>query len=55
MALQLLAKIHSIQDAGTAVKKKFPQLLQGLGTLEGEYEIRLKPDATPVMSTSVLI
>ena len=47
MALQLLAKVESLQDEAAAIKRKFPQLFQGLGTMKGEYEIRLKPNATP--------
>ena len=47
MALQLLAKVESLHDEAAAIKSKFRQLFQGLGTMKGEYEIRLKPNATP--------
>ena len=47
MALQLLAKVKSLQDETAAIKRKLPQLFQGLGTMKGEYDIRLKPNATP--------
>lgn len=46
-ALQLLAQVEMIQDAASSIRKKFPQLFQGLGTIAGEYEIRLKSDALP--------
>ena len=47
MALQLLAKVESLHDEAAAIRSKFRQLFQGLGTMKGEYEIRLKPNATP--------
>ena len=44
-ALQLLTKVESIQPGN--VQKSFPELFQGLGTLKGDYQIQLKPDAKP--------
>ena len=44
-ALQLLTKVESIQPGN--VQKSFPELFQGLGTLKGDYQIQLKPDAIP--------
>ena len=44
-ALQLLTKVESIQPG--YVQKSFPKLFQGLGTLKGDYQIQLKPDAKP--------
>ena len=44
-ALQLLTKVESIQPGN--VQKCFPELFQGLGTLKGDYQIQLKPDAKP--------
>ena len=41
-ALQLLTKVESIQPGN--VQKR---LFQGLGTLKGDYQIQLKPDAKP--------
>ena len=44
-ALQLLMKVYSIQPGN--VHHSFPELFQGLGTLKGDYQIQLKPDAKP--------
>ena len=44
-ALQLLIKVDSIQPGN--VQQSFPKLFQGLGTLKGDYQIQLKPDAKP--------
>ena len=32
-------------DPTTAIKQEFPSLFAGLGTLQGNYEIQVKPDA----------
>ena len=47
--LNLLARINEIQSQSyeERIKAKYPQLFHGLGELEGEYEIKLKPDAQP--------
>ena len=47
MALHILVKIESVHDNGVVIKKKVPQLFHRLGTIEGEYEIHLKPDTIP--------
>ena len=44
-ALQLLTKVDSIQPGN--VQQSFPKLFQGLGTLKGDYQIQLRPDAKP--------
>ena len=48
--LNLLAKVAEVRpgpdDLGD-VTAQFPALFSGLGTLKGEFHIRLKPDATP--------
>ena len=44
-ALQLLMKVNSIQPGN--VHHSFPELFQDLGTLKGDYQIQLKPDAKP--------
>ena len=31
-----------------SIHKQFPKVFQGLGNLGEEYEIKLKPDATPI-------
>ena len=48
-ALQLLMKVDSIQPGN--VHHSFPELFQDLGTLKGDYQIQLKPDAKPMLST----
>ena len=49
-ALNLLQRTNAVSDT-TSFKDKvlrtFPKLFKGLGTLPGEYEITLKPDAKP--------
>ena len=47
--LNLLARINEIQSKSyeERIKAKYPQLFHGLGELEGEYEIKSKPDAQP--------
>ena len=46
-ALQLVAKLDTVQDETVVVKEKFPSLFNGLGSISTEYTIRLKPGATP--------
>ena len=47
-ALHLLSKVEEVQNpTEVRVKARFPKLFQGLGTLEGEYEIKMQPDARP--------
>lgn len=47
-ALHLLSKVEEVQNpTEVRVKTRFPKLFQGLGTLEGEYEIKMQPDARP--------
>ena len=47
-SLQLLKRIDSAaRQPSRSVQEEFPQLFQGLGKLEGEYEIKLKENATP--------
>ena len=46
-ALGLVSRVSSVEDHGQAVIAKFPQLFQGLGTLEEEHHIKLKEDAKP--------
>ena len=42
-ALELLTKVDSVQPGN--VQQSFPKLFQGLGTLKGDYQIQLRPDA----------
>ncbi|KAI4874700.1 hypothetical protein NFI96_001267 [Prochilodus magdalenae] len=47
-ALGVIARIDMVcLNSQESVKKQFPELFEGLGKLEGEYEIALKPDAIP--------
>ncbi|RVE73710.1 hypothetical protein OJAV_G00033850 [Oryzias javanicus] len=48
IALQLVARVENIiLDSTETVKREFPRLFSGLGKMEGEYNIVLKPDAQP--------
>ena len=48
-ALQLAVRMDSLQTPTITedVLKKFPKVFQGLGTMAGEYNIQLCPDAKP--------
>lgn len=46
VALGLVARIDATFSS-EAVIERFPQLFRGLGKLNGEYEIKLKPEAKP--------
>ena len=48
-ALHLATRTDSVQlkSDGDIIQKKFPQIFQGLGTLEGEYHIKIRSDAKP--------
>ena len=46
-ALHLLAVVDVGTDPASSIKQQFPTLFTGLGTLQGDYEIKLKPDAKP--------
>jgi len=43
--LHLLAIINNLQ--ASTIQQRFPTLFTGLGTLEGQYKIHLKPNALP--------
>ena len=44
----LLSVLDNLEcDPTTAIKQEFPSLFTGLGTLQGDYEIQVKPDAQP--------
>ena len=46
--LHLLSVLDNLEcDPTAAIKKEFPSLFTGLGTLQGDYEIQVKPDAQP--------
>ena len=46
-ALQLVSRVNNIDSKKQKVVSKFPSLFKGLGTIEGEYNIVLKQNATP--------
>lgn len=45
--LQLVSQVNAIDSIKQKVISKFPKLFKGLGTMEGEYNIALKQNATP--------
>ena len=48
MTLQLVARLNDLRlDTKETVKREFPVLFSGLGEMEGEYTIVLKPGAKP--------
>ena len=46
-ALGLAVRVGAIFDGDTSPVQLFSQLFQGLGKLEEEYEIKLRPDSKP--------
>ena len=47
-ALYLLAIVDNVgDDPAGSIKQQFPNLFTGLGTLQGDYEIKLTPGAKP--------
>ena len=46
-ALGLLSQADAVIAEAKEVESKFPDLLMGLGTFEGDFEIRLSPNAQP--------
>ena len=47
-ALHLLAIVDNVgDDPAGSIKEQFPNLFTGLGTLQGDYEIKLRPGAKP--------
>ena len=45
----LVARVDDISDHTQEIPKKFPKMLQGLGTMGEPYSIKLKPDAQPLV------
>ena len=46
--LHVLSVLDNLKcDPTIAIKQEFPSLFTGLGTLQGDYEIQIKPDAQP--------
>lgn len=50
-ALDLVSRVNTIEPP--TVLKKFPQSFQGLGTIEGEYHIKLHDGAIPYAQTTL--
>ena len=48
-ALKLIARVNSVHvdTIPKNITRQYPKLFTGLGTLEGDFEIHLKPDAKP--------
>ena len=56
-ALNLVQKVEIIQAEDSSeiedqVKSTYPKLFKGLGELDGEFSIKLKPDSTPFALTT---
>ena len=52
-ALNLVARLDAVNNnPKQQVIQKFPELFTGLGTMQGEYQIKLKADATPFVLTT---
>ena len=51
-AIEKLGLLKRVREVEVKVKERYPELFKGLGNLKGEYEIRLRPDATPYALTS---
>ena len=46
-SLKILLRAHSIYQSGEDIRKEFPRVFNGLGTLGEEYVIKMKEDAVP--------
>ena len=46
-ALNLDSRINAMDDSQQKLLDKYAHLFQGLGTMEGEYHVKLRDDATP--------
>ena len=46
-ALKLIARMDSVKEYEECIQRIYPQLFTGLGTMESEYTIKLKPNAKP--------
>ena len=45
--LNLVSRINAVDDSQRKLLDKYAHLFQGLGTMEGEYHVKLRDDATP--------
>ena len=46
-ALKLLVRINAVDEYTNDIYQRFPQLFQGLGTIDEAYQVKLKPNVTP--------
>ena len=51
-ALNIVSVVHQVQLSADDVYERFPQVFEGLGKLDGEYNIDLKEDAKPYVVTT---
>ena len=51
-ALQLVSRLDGVDQYEKHIYQRFPNLFQGLGTLGGEYTIKLKPYFKPYALTT---
>ena len=45
--LNLIARLHTVNTTKQSITERYSELFQGLGEMEGEYEIRLKDEVQP--------
>ena len=46
-ALGLVLRVNAVNDKNREIIDRYPELFEGLGTMEGEYRIRLKENSKP--------
>ena len=46
-ALKLLVRINAVDEYTNDIYQRFPHLIQGLGTIDEAYQVKLKPHVTP--------
>ena len=51
-AIEALELVHRVSSVTSDIPAKFPELFQGLGSLPGEYTIRLRDNAKPFTITT---
>ena len=45
--LNLITRLHTVNTTKQSITERYSELFQGLGEMEGEYEIRLKDEVQP--------
>lgn len=51
-AIQLVSRVNTVHDSRQKVLKKYDHLFRGLGTMDGEYHMKLREGATPFAQTT---